>query len=51
MNGKCYVGVTHYYESNERCGLLGISCYESSKSHVEEFTDSVCFELKTGKPC
>lgn len=49
--GKCYVEVTEYYQTKEKCGFLGISCYEASESHWEGYTYEICFNYKTGERC
>lgn len=49
--GKCYVPIYHTYETNEKCGLFGISCYETNNPHTEVIKDEICFRLKTGELC
>ena len=49
--GKCYVPVYHTYQTNEECGLFGISCYETSEPRTKMFTTEACFQLKTGELC
>lgn len=48
--GKCYVPYYGTYESTEKCGFLGISCYET-EPYVKMYTGSVCFRLKNGEAC
>ncbi len=48
---KCYIPVSNYYETKRECGFLGISCYESSESHVEIYKSEVCFYKQTGELC
>ena len=53
--GKCYVQITHRYQTKEVCrgGVLGIgqSCYEASESHTKFFYTTRCFNPETGESC
>lgn len=51
IGNKCYVSILEHYETRERCGTLGISCYEASEPHTEAYYTSVCFNIKTGMRC
>ena len=48
---NCYIPVNKYYYDNERCGFLGISCYESSEMQRKNYRIEVCFNINTGERC
>lgn len=47
---KCYVTINIVYESTERCGFLGFSCYKT-EPETKMYNVKVCFNLKNGKKC
>ncbi len=49
--GKCYIQENSYYESNEKCGFLGISCYETSEPYYKTIRETKCITAKTGERC
>ena len=51
MFGKCYFPEYDYYETNEKCGLLGISCYETSEPYYKRYQTTRCVVAKTGEDC
>ncbi len=48
--GNCYVPIVGTYDSKEKCGFLGISCYET-EPYTRFYKGEVCFKLKTGELC
>jgi hypothetical protein len=49
---KCYIPViSGWYEDKEKCGFLGISCYERSEPINKPIESVVCFYKKTGERC
>ncbi len=48
--GRCYVPFVDTYESTQKCGLFGISCYET-KPYIKMYSGELCFKLKTGDRC
>ena len=49
--GRCYIPVYGTYESTERCGTFGISCYETEPYQKGYKGNEICFNLKTGERC
>ncbi len=50
-DGKCYYDTWDSYESNEKCGTLGFSCYETSEPYTKTYKVTKCFRLDNGETC
>lgn len=51
FGGNCYVNGHVCFSTNEKCGFLGISCYETKEPYMKCYKDSICYKIKDGSYC